>query len=911
MSTLITCHENADFDAFASLIGASLIYPDAILLFPGTQENNLQRYIDEVAREHYSIISPKELKNSQELIESIDRVVIVDTRQSSRLLHIQEVLELKKAKIIVWDHHPPSEDDIEADEEHIEQIGAVSSLISLELLQKDNPYKNISSIEATLLSLGIHIDTGSFTYVSTTEKDFKAASLLWKVGIDAQQIRLYMRTELTPSHIKALNELLETAEYHEIVDQKIVIASTSSDDYIHDFALLAPRFMEMQPCKVFFALAQMAEKIQVLARSTEANLNVGAVCSAIGGGGHEFAASASVKNMPISEVKDLLIKEIYLQLNLHKLASTLMTTPVVRVYENTSMGEASTIMIRYGLKAVPVFKINTRTCIGWITQEQASRGAQLNHLTSESSVALYMQREFKVISLKAHLQDIMDIIIGEKQRLLPVVNSPEVDLTQEELLQFPTVGVITRTDLIRLFSDENTILPMPTKSKKAKKRNLAKPIFDRVGEECVEILKLAGKIAEEMSFQVSAVGGFVRDIVMDKKLRHWSELDIDFVVEGDGILFAKKLSKALNGKVREHETFMTATIFFKNKSGIECKLDIATARLEYYEYPAALPTVEVSSLKMDLYRRDFTINAMAVRLNPQIYGVLVDYFNGQPDIRYKKIRMLHTLSFIEDPTRIIRAIRFEQRYSFNIDIQCEKLMQNAVSLQLVDKLSGVRLTAELELILKEESTFKYFMRLEEFNVLHSIHPQLKLEVNKENILKDLLRRLEWYTKLYLEEKIDALAIVIIALLRNAKLSEFEEIINRFAFKEKRAKHLLTLRSHIIEVFHTLERWAKNKGKVSRLRHILLSMPMEVILYCMARTQNEDLKIALTQYILKWQHEKADITGRDLESLQIPHGKIYKELLNVALDAKLDNEFLTRDEQLQLVKELYFSESQVQ
>ncbi len=896
MNTLITCHVNADFDAFASLIGASILYPDALLVFPGTQENNLQRFINEIAKQHYHILSPKDIKD-----EDFSRIIIVDTRQISRLTHINQFLDNKDIEFIVWDHHPATDEDVNSNILYVENVGATATLITEEILRQG---KDITSQDATVLSLGIHVDTGSFTYSSTTERDFQAASNLWKYGIDIHQVRQYLHTDLTQMHVKALNDLLETAEIHEIVDLQIVIASTTSDNYIHDFALLAPRFMEIQPCKAFFALAMMGEKIQVLARSTEKSLNVGILCSALGGGGHEYAASATVKDSNVNDLKDRLIKEVYLQLNKHKVANKLMSSPVVAVYENTSMGEANTIMTRYGLKAAPVLVKETRQCVGWISQEQAARGSALNQSTTNTPVSLFMHRDFKVVSLMASLQDLMDRIIGEKQRLLPVVHTSDNTLEQSDLREYPVIGVVTRTDLIRLFTDENTNLPMPTKAKNKKTRNLSNLLYDKLGDECVEILKYAGELAEKLSYNVSVVGGFVRDLVMDQKTRHWSELDIDLVVEGDGIHFSKELSKHLKGKVRIHFAFMTSTIIFTNKSGVECKLDIATARLEYYEFPAALPTVEVSSLKMDLYRRDFTINSMAIRLNPKAYGALVDFFGGQIDIRNKKIRMLHTLSFIEDPTRILRAIRFEQRYNFSIVVQCEKLMQNALSIQMIDKLSGARIVGELELIIKEESLYKYFSRMEEFNLLHAIHPYLKLEPGKENILRAVLSSIEWFKKLYLSEKVDFLSIIILALLRNAQIDDFEDVAQRLNFTPQRIAKLLQIRSHVIATFHDLERWVKQEERVSVLCRLLEKCPLEAVLYCMARTNEEELKKALTQYIYKWRTEKADINGKDLEKLGIPKGRIYKELLLIALDAKLDNEESTHEDQLKLVENIY-------
>ncbi len=142
--------------------------------------------------------------------------------------------------------------------------------------------------------------------------------------------------------------------------------------------------------------------------------------------------------------------------------------------------------------------------------------------------------------------------------------------------------------------------------------------------------------------------------------------DVDFVVEGEGVAFARALAAELGGRVREHRKFLTSMVIYHDEDGLEQRIDVATARLEYYESPAALPTVELSSIKMDLFRRDFTINALAIRLDCTPYGQLVDFFGGQRDIKEGVLRVLHTQSFVEDPTRSLRAVRFEQRYGFHI-----------------------------------------------------------------------------------------------------------------------------------------------------------------------------------------------------------------------------------------------------
>jgi len=172
-----------------------------------------------------------------------------------------------------------------------------------------------------------------------------------------------------------------------------------------------------------------------------------------------------------------------------------------------------------------------------------------------------------------------------------------------------------------------------------------------------KVLKVSSALANSLGFKVYLVGGVVRDLILEKEV-----FDLDVVVEGDAIVFARELSKRLKSSFKKHHAFGTAVVEFDGH-----KIDFATARTEHYIHWGALPKVKPAALKQDLFRRDFTINAMAVSLNKKDYGKLIDLYNGLHDLRKGLVRALHKESFLEDPTRIIRAIRFEQRFSFKIE----------------------------------------------------------------------------------------------------------------------------------------------------------------------------------------------------------------------------------------------------
>ncbi|MCH5276216.1 MAG: CBS domain-containing protein [Desulfovibrionaceae bacterium] len=918
--TIITCHHNADFDAVASLIGASLLYPGAALVFPGTQEKNLQALYDDALQYLYAFIPARTLDPGV-----VRRLVVVDTGQADRVPHVRALLDKPDVEIHVWDHHPAGEGMIHADfvRTDVCGVGATSTLLAEELERRG---LRVRCEDASLLGMGIYGDTGSFTFPSTTDRDYRAAAWLRARGMDLGLIASLLRQDLSRGHVRALNDMLESAEIHELGTHILAMASVQLDAYLNDFATLAPRFMELQPCHVFFGLGAMGDAIQVVARSRVEDMDVGIICSQLGGGGHHYAAAASVRNRSMPELRDFILSQVSIQANPAKTAGQLMSSPVVGVEEGVSLREAEAVMGRYGLKAVPVFRPGTRLCSGWLEYQLAVRA--INHGLGGQLASDYMQRHFQVVDTGADLQTLMDVIVGSRQRLAPVVSGSAVpeqpgadgeDARQRALREQPVVGVVTRTDLIRLFMDEEAVqLPQP-RQRSQRKRNLARVMKARVPVPCVKLLEMAGCLGSRLGLNVYAVGGFVRDLIMDRKDRRWPDMDIDLVVEGDAIAFARALAGELSGRVRDHREFLTALVLFPESAlrcadpadepdggaepGHEIRVDVATARLEYYTSPAALPTVELSSIKMDLYRRDFTINAMAVRLNEGSFGELVDFFDGQNDIRQKRIRMLHALSFVDDPTRALRAVRFEQRYGFRIGPQCERLIRNALGLGLMDKLSGGRILNELELMLKERNPLACFTRMQEFDMLAAIHPQLDLAPWKAELLEKILDVLAWYRRLYQPEQPDLVLLFLLALCRNTPTPDLRDVSARLDLSASRRGALLAVRAAIMDALPRVHAWQADNGLPSHLHEILTPLPLEGLLYLIARADSEELRKKLTLHVYQGRLEKPEVNGADLRALGLAPGPVYGRILKRVLAAKLDGEAPGREEQLALARTL--------
>lgn len=876
-NTLVTCHANADFDAFAAMLAVRRIYERCALFFPGSQERPLQKVYADLDKNTYGFVEgcPN--------WEKFDRLVLVDTRQRGRVRHVEPLLERRGICIEIWDHHPESADDIAADSAHIANVGAVTTLLAQHLQKRG---VSLTQEEATLLGLGIYSDTGSFTYSSTTADDLLAAAWLLGQGMSVRRINDMASHELTSQHIQTLNRLLESAQTYIMDGSPVVLAEVSLEHYLGDFASLAHKLMEMEKISVLFAIGRMGDRIQVVARSHNEAFDVGKICAALGGGGHSYAASASIRAMTLPEVRESILRRLREHDGPGKTARDYMTAPAIGLDAEATLHEANELMLHFGLKAAPVFRHGRRVCIGLLDAQMASRAVA--HGLSGEPVREYMRRYIRTLPPDAILRELSDIIIGNRQRLVPIVEREEI------------VGVVTRTDLINIFASEPGLIPAQKDRHKA--RNVGRQLHDRLPGELRDILTLAGETGARLGLPVYAVGGFVRDMLLDRHTQ-----DVDLVVEGNGIALARELARQLNGRVREHQKFLTSVVVYHNGEGTEARIDVATARLEYYEYPAALPTVELSSLKMDLFRRDFSINALAVRLDGEHFGALADFFGGWQDIRDRTIRVLHTLSFVEDPTRCIRAVRFEQRYGFRIGAGTEKLIKNALSLKLMERLSGARLFNEYKHICEEANPVACFARMQEIGILSAIIPALVLTPSKIALLRRLRETAAWYALLYLRETARSWLVYFYGLTAGLPYKAASAAYDGLGLPETGKQEILRGREQLRHVKDNLLKWQKKNdagnARVSDLYELLRASSPECLIYLMAAADREELKKTLSRYITQWSKEKPDITGDDLRHLGLAPGPAFSRILRAVLTAKLDGTAVNVESQLRLAKKL--------
>jgi len=872
---VITTHQNADFDALAGMIAAKKLYPDAVLSFSGSQEKNLRDFISQFLQYNY------EFKRIRHIpLDKVKRLIIVDTRHARRLGNYSQCLANPGIELHLYDHHPDTVDDLHGAKEVVRQVGSTSTIF-VQLFQEKGIELNAE--EATLMLMGIYEDTGSFLFASTTPEDLEAASWLLSHGANLHMVSQFISHELTARQVTLLNKLIRSAVTYTIQGIDIVVAKLVLTEYVDEFAVLVRQFMIMENLDTLFSLAGMGDRIYLIARSRVPEVNVGEVAREFGGGGHASAASATVRDLTLIEAEEKLVQMLQKHVRPQSLAGELMSSPVISVDPEITISNANEILTRYNITVLPVIK-GEKEVLGMISRVVAEKA--IFHGLGDLPVSDYMTTGIATLPPTATLADIQEIIIEHRQRLIPVTDDTRV------------LGVITRTDLLNLLVNDPANLPRnlyvaDDRSYVERHRNLNSLIVESLDRKLIVLLRTIGEVAHSNHCTAYAVGGFVRDLLLRVK-----NFDLDIVVEGNGILFAKQLAEHLGAKVRTHEKFNTAVVILQDGF----KIDVATARLEYYKYPAAMPTVELSSIKLDLYRRDFTINAMAIHLNPEKFGTLVDFFNCQGDIKDRRIRILHNLSFVEDPTRIFRAVRFEQRMGFRIGKHTEKLVKNAVKMNLFNRFFGPRCFGELRLIFSEEDPIPAVERMESLDLLKFIHPSLVLEKRLRQALDETLKALAWHKLLYLDERCHAWMVYILVLFANLPKGELRLFCVRLEVPERYMIVLLREKEEVDKCHRALN--ISRQLRPSEIYWLLQDRTHEGLLYLIVLARKKRVKKAVSQYVTHLRHAKTRLRGTDLKKMGYEAGPIYRTILNHLLEARLDGLVMSKREEIEFVKRKY-------
>ncbi len=880
---VIATHVNADFDGLGAMIAAKRLYPDAVLVFPGGQERGLRDFL------LYSTLYAYDVKRIRDIdLHEVTRLILVDVRNSSRIGKFADIIKNPDLVIHIYDHHPVDEHTIQGQVEFIQEVGATTTIMTQLFIEREIvPTPD----EATMMMLGLYEDTGHLLFSGTTPKDFQAAAFLLQHGANLNTVADFLVREMTSEQVDLLNELLKACQKIIVNGVEVAIASASINYYVGDISSLVHKLQEIENLNVLIVAVRMEDRIFMVGRSRLSEMHIGEFFQEFGGGGHAFAASATVRDLPLAQLLNRIEKNLHKHIRSRCEASYLMSAPVKTLSVDSTVEDARELMTRFNFNAVPILN-DQQLVVGIITRQVVEKAA--HHKLLKMIVSEMMNTDFQTVSSSGSLAELQQGIIEHNQRCVPVVDAGIL------------VGVVTRTDLLRymlgdrqLFADESQGIPERS-GLQLKRKNLQRQIDTQLPESVRLLLHQLGTVADQLGLQIYLVGGFVRDLLLRQP-----NLDIDIVVEGDGIEFAEAFAKTTQCRVRTHEKFGTAVIVFPDGF----KVDIASARLEYYDRPAALPRVEYASIRHDLYRRDFTINTLTISLNQNHFGQMLDFFGGQRDLKDKSIRALHNLSFIEDPTRLFRAVRFEQRLGFDIGRQTERLMRSAVQLRSVKKIAGVRILHELEQILDEPRVVAALNRLDQFDLLKFIDPKLHFGEQSANLFVAAERASSWFDLLYTGESYRRWMLYLFCLFDNLSEKGVSRVGDWLGVPLKDRVLLLEQLPKAKQLLKLIKQ-RRNKQIDPKNSEIYLwfnGLSVEVILYLMARSDSENLRKWISLYMTDLRREKVILNGKDLIALGFPPGKYFQDIFDFLLKARLNLEIDTREEEILLVKK-HFSNS---
>jgi tRNA nucleotidyltransferase (CCA-adding enzyme) len=512
---------------------------------------------------------------------------------------------------------------------------------------------------------------------------------------------------------------------------------------------------------------------------------------------------------------------------------------------------------RIGHEGYPVVEGNK--LVGLLTRRDADRATE--HNLNDLRVRDIMQRGNLALTPTSTVAALEQQMVASGWGQIPIMDA------EQQL-----IGIVTRTDLIRFWAKAH-------QPNIASARTLHPAAISAVlGKDIAHLIDAVAGISRQQNAAVYLVGGCVRDLLLQR-----ANFDIDFVVEGDAIAFANAIQMALAGKITSFRPFGTAkwtpnssTAHRLNIEQLPDHIDFASARNEYYLHPTALPTVYQGSIKLDLQRRDFTINTLALQVSPE-FGHILNFFGGIEDLEHKRLRVLHPLSFIDDPTRILRAVRFEQRLDFTLEADTLALI--ATALPMLGRITGERIRNELNLLLEETTPQAGWLRLDALGVLQAIHPDLHFAYAQAALFEAAQQSANTASQTPFVE------LGWHLLMCNLSPEIVESICERLLFPRTLQQHLI----QTAQLGQQLHRIAEPEQRRSERVRLLDGYNRASIEAHLIASRDTLVQQRLLAYLQADQLVKPIIDGDYLKQSGLKPGPCFKRILDRLRDALLDQE----------------------
>jgi len=869
---ILATHINADFDALASMVAAERLHPGARMFFPGSREESVRRMLES------GLVEISELKRREVDPARLSRVILCDVRQSDRIGIVAEWLAENPA-IEVWayDHHPPAESDVAVSGGLVDPLAGSTSTLLIEEMQRRGLV--CSSTEANLLLLGIYEDTGALTHATTGRRDLAAVLWLLDHGGDLGVVRRFVTRELGTRHLDILHRMTQRLEVHRIRGHRVGLVEVDLDGYVEELAPLVSRCLEIFELPLLFALFSEAEtdRVTLIARGELPGFDLGQALAAMsGGGGHATAAAARLKGVTTLEAREQLFAFLRQALPPSARARDLMITPYYELAATTTVDDAKARLNAWRVTAAPVFA--SGRVLGVVTRTLLD--AAIQHGLGDRPIERVTAAELVWVDADAPAEEVEERMLAHRPRFVLVGETGD---SGGDSGDGRPLGLITRMQILRhlhgrLAAFEER-LDRRAEQYREKREKIAQLLARRLPDFLARRVETIARVSQEMGIPVYLVGGFVRDLLLERDMVR-EQGDLDLVVEGDGLAFAARLTEVVEGRMREHRAFLTAVVV--DPGGLH--IDVATARSEFYRAPAALPEVQMSALRQDLFRRDFTINTLAIRLGPDREPELIDYFGGRSDLKEKTLRVLHSLSFIDDPTRVLRAVRLELRLGFHISAETLRLVGVALAEGIFDHLSGARLREELELLLDDPAlALRGIDRLAELGVLRALHPRLDAAGTARERLRAARAACDWYQLAGLAEpSVRPWRLILLALAQDLDAVDRERLAGRLMLAGE-DRHLLTgFAERVAQAREAL----RGTPPPHRAAEALEPLAGEELLLLMAEG-DESIRAWVRRDLTELRPLRLAVRGADLLAAGVPRGPEIGRALEATRRARLD------------------------
>jgi len=841
---LVCTHEQADFDAVASLLGVRLLDPEAMPVLPRRVNRNVRAFVT-LYGDHLPFVEFSELPRSH-----VERLTVVDTQSSPSIKGVSA-----DTKVHLIDHHPPADSLAPSWTTHIEAVGATATLL-VEDVQEAG--RNLSPVQATLLLLGIYEDTGSLSYASTTSRDMRASAWLLERGANLNLVGEFLNHPLSNGQRELYDRLMESIETYEFHGLSIILACGEARDLVEEISTLAHKLRDVFDPDGLFVLVGLKGSVQLVARSTTDELDVGAVAEHFGGGGHARAAAALIRERKYAHVRDELIEFLGSLIEPAPTVGEIMSRDPQLLKPDVKISDVGERMQRFGHEGYPIVD-NGQVC-GLLTRRAVDRA--LSHGMGSQPVSRIMEAGDLVVRMDDSVNHLQKVMIEHGWGQVPVVDPDSGEI----------VGIVTRTDLLNILG---------TGLEREYKPSLAGELEEVLPGPRLALLHLIAREAEERGDALYIVGGFVRDIILGAP-----SVDYDLVVEGDAIGLARSLAAAHGGRESSHQRFGTAKWQLElgdkrlcaaleseslGSNTLPQTIDFVSARTEFYTHPTALPSVQRGSIKLDLHRRDFTINTLALRLDGRYYGQLLDHWGGGRDLRNQKIRVLHSLSFMDDPTRILRAVRLEQRFEFQIVDRTLELLNEAIP--LLDRVSGERIRSEFDTIFNEPRFARIMARLQVLGLLEAIHPSLVWDQWLDELV-EAIKGFEPPESWRLEEPPEKEFLYYAMWLFRLTPQEAEGVGSRLRFPAAVLRDVL----QTVELNRFLRSLAETHSPSTVVARLDDVQERALIASFLALNDLPVICQILEKYLGEWRFIQPEADGEVLRAMGLPQGPIYGEIL---------------------------------